>query len=86
MQSVSLSRLSQQNALMLIAPNMESLRKIDAVAKIAGVEQYAVLSKRRDVASGNLTGFILLAGDARGRDLLIVGDLCDAGDTFIGSA
>ncbi|MDU5715975.1 MAG: phosphoribosyltransferase family protein [Citrobacter freundii] len=81
-----LSRLFQQNALMLVAPDAGSLKKIDAVARAAGVEQYAILSKKRDVASGSLTGFALLAGDVRGRDLLIVDDLCDAGGTFIGSA
>ncbi|MDU5731285.1 MAG: phosphoribosyltransferase family protein [Citrobacter freundii] len=86
MQSASLSRLFQQNALMLVAPDAGSLKKIDAVARAAGVEQYAILSKKRDVASGSLTGFALLAGDVRGRDLLIVDDLCDAGGTFIGSA
>ena len=86
MQSASLSRLFQQNALMLVAPDAGSLKKIDAVARAAGVEQYAILSKKRDVASGSLTGFALLAGDVRARDLLIVDDLCDAGGTFIGSA
>ncbi|MBY5091839.1 ribose-phosphate diphosphokinase [Citrobacter freundii] len=86
MQSASLSRLFQQNALMLVAPDAGSLKKIDAVARAAGVEQYVILSKKRDVASGSLTGFALLAGDVRGRDLLIVDDLCDAGGTFIGSA
>ncbi|MDE9703136.1 ribose-phosphate diphosphokinase [Citrobacter portucalensis] len=86
MQSTSLSRLFQQNALMLVAPDAGSLKKIDAVARVAAVEQYAILSKKRDVASGSLTGFALLAGDVRGRDLLIVDDLCDAGGTFIGSA
>ena len=86
MQSASLSRLFQQNALMLVAPDAGSLKKIDAVARAAGVEQYAILSNKRDVASGSLTGFTLLAGDVRGRDLLIVDDLCDAGGTFIGSA
>ena len=86
MQSASLSRLFQQNALMLVAPDAGSLKKIDAVARAAAVEQYAILSKKRDVASGSLTGFTLLAGDVRGRDLLIVDDLCDAGGTFIGSA
>ena len=51
MQSASLSRLFQQNALMLVAPDAGSLKKIDAVARAAGVEQYAILSKKRDVAS-----------------------------------
>ncbi|VEA70565.1 ribose-phosphate diphosphokinase [Serratia rubidaea] len=36
------------------------------------------MTKHRDVQSGELTGFTLLAGDVRDRDVLIVDDLCDA--------
>ncbi|ATX00409.1 ribose-phosphate pyrophosphokinase [Citrobacter braakii] len=86
LQSATLPHLFQQNALMLVAPDAGALKKIDAVARAAGVEEYAILSKKRDVASGKLTGFSLMAGDVRGRDMLIVDDLCDAGGTFIGSA
>ncbi|WP_410684174.1 ribose-phosphate diphosphokinase [Citrobacter europaeus] len=86
LQSATLPHLFQQNALMLVAPDAGALKKIDAVARAAGVEEYAILSKKRDVASGKLTGFSLMAGDVRGRDVLIVDDLCDAGGTFIGSA
>lgn len=86
LQSATLPHLFQQNALMLVAPDAGALKKIDAVARAAGVEEYAILSKKRDVASGKLTRFSLMAGDVRGRDVLIVDDLCDAGGTFIGSA
>lgn len=86
LQSTTLQRLFTQNALMLVAPDAGALKKIDAVARAAGVAEYAILSKKRDVASGNLTGFTLVAGDVKGRDVLIVDDLCDAGGTFIGSA
>ncbi|KDF07879.1 ribose-phosphate pyrophosphokinase [Citrobacter freundii] len=86
LQSATLPHLFQQNALMLVAPDAGALKKIDAAARAAGVEEYAILSKKRDVASGKLTGFSLMAGDVRGRDMLIVDDLCDAGGTFIGSA
>lgn len=86
LQSTTLCHRFQQKALMLVAPDAGALKKIDAVARATGVSEYAILSKKRDVASGNLTGFALVAGDVRGRDLLIVDDLCDAGGTFIGSA
>lgn len=86
LQSATLPHLFQQNALMLVAPDAGALKKIDAASRAAGVEEYAILSKKRDVASGKLTGFSLMAGDVRGRDMLIVDDLCDAGGTFIGSA
>ena len=86
LQSATLQRQFQQNALMLVAPDAGALKKIDAVARAAGTAEYAILSKKRDVASGNLTGFALVAGDVKDRDVLIVDDLCDAGGTFIGSA
>ena len=84
--SRTLARQFQQQALMLVAPDAGALKKIDAVARAAGAADYAVLTKKRDVASGNLTGFALVSGEVKGRDLLIVDDLCDAGGTFIGSA
>lgn len=84
--SPTLARQFQQQALMLVAPDAGALKKIDAVARATGASEYAVLTKKRDVASGNLTGFALVSGDVKGRDLLIVDDLCDAGGTFIGSA
>ncbi|NDO83549.1 ribose-phosphate pyrophosphokinase [Citrobacter sp. NCU1] len=86
LQSTTLRRQFQQHALMLVAPDAGALKKIDAVARAAGGAEYAILSKKRDVASGNLTGFALVAGDVKDRDVLIVDDLCDAGGTFIGSA
>lgn len=86
LQSASLRRQFQQNKLMLVAPDAGAMKKIDAVARAVGASEYAILSKKRDVASGNLTGFALVAGDVAGKDLLIVDDLCDAGGTFIGSA
>lgn len=84
--SPTLARQFQQQALMLVAPDAGALKKIDAVARATGASEYAVLTKKREVASGNLTGFALVSGDVKGRDVLIVDDLCDAGGTFIGSA
>lgn len=86
LQSATLRRRFQQHTLMLVAPDAGALKKIDGVARAVGVSDYATLSKKRDVASGNLTGFALVSGDVKGKDLLIVDDLCDAGGTFIGSA
>lgn len=86
LQNPHLQQAIRRNALMLVAPDAGALKKIDAVAKACGAAEYAILSKVRDVASGALTGFALLAGDVAGKDVLIVDDLCDAGGTFIGSA
>ncbi|MDF7758439.1 ribose-phosphate diphosphokinase [Kosakonia cowanii] len=86
LQSETLRRAIAQGELMLVAPDAGALKKIHNVAKATGAENYAILTKERDVASGNLTGFALVAGEVAGKDLLIVDDLCDAGGTFIGSA
>ncbi|MDN2487143.1 ribose-phosphate diphosphokinase [Kosakonia sacchari] len=86
MQSETLRRAIRNRELMLVAPDAGALKKIHNVAKASGAQEYAILTKERDVATGNLTGFALVAGDVAGKDLLIVDDLCDAGGTFIGSA
>lgn len=86
LQSETLRRAIAQGELMLVAPDAGALKKIHNVAKATGAKNYAILTKERDVASGNLTGFALVAGKVAGKDLLIVDDLCDAGGTFIGSA
>jgi len=86
LQSETLRRAIAQGDLMLVAPDAGALKKIHNVAKATGAKSYAILTKERDVATGNLTGFALVAGEVAGKDLLIVDDLCDAGGTFIGSA
>lgn len=72
--------------MMLIAPDAGALKKIHALAQQVKAQEYGILGKHRDIASGALSGFELLKGDVAGRDVLIADDLCDAGGTFIGSA
>ncbi|TDN52635.1 MULTISPECIES: ribose-phosphate diphosphokinase [Buttiauxella] len=76
----------REGRLMLIAPDAGALKKIHLVAQATGASTFGILTKQRDVASGVLTGFALVAGDVAGKDVLIADDLCDAGGTFIGSA
>ena len=86
MKSEKLRQAISSGKLMLVAPDAGALKKIHNVAKASGARDYAILTKERDVATGNLTGFALVSGDVAGKDVLIVDDLCDAGGTFIGSA
>lgn len=86
MKSETLRQAIRAGKLMLVAPDAGALKKIHNVAKASGVRDYAILTKERDVTTGNLTGFALVSGDVAGKDVLIVDDLCDAGGTFIGSA
>lgn len=83
--SPSLCRALEQG-MMLIAPDAGALKKVHALAQQVNVQEYGILGKHRDIASGALSGFELLKGDVAGRDVLIADDLCDAGGTFIGSA
>lgn len=86
LQSKTLERALKAGELMLVAPDAGALKKIHAVAQAAGVHEFAILTKQRNVATGELTGFRLVDGDVKGKPVLIVDDLCDAGGTFIGSA
>ncbi|EPX1400792.1 ribose-phosphate diphosphokinase [Cronobacter sakazakii] len=86
LQSKTLERALKAGELMLVAPDAGALKKIHAVAQAAGVHEFAILTKQRNVATGELTGFRLVDGDVKGKAVLIVDDLCDAGGTFIGSA
>ena len=86
MKSENLRQAISTGKLMLVAPDAGALKKIHNVAKASGARDYAILTKERDVATGNLTGFSLVSGNVAGKDMLIVDDLCDAGGTFIGSA
>jgi len=42
--------------------------------------------KTRDVKDGTISGFEVYADDLKGRDCIIVDDICDGGGTFIGLA
>lgn len=86
MKSENLRQAISTGKLMLVAPDAGALKKMHNVAKASGARDYAILTKERDVATGNLTGFSLVSGNVAGKDVLIVDDLCDAGGTFIGSA
>lgn len=86
MQSQTLVRALTAGELLLVAPDAGALKKIHAVAQAVGAEGFATLTKQRNVATGELTGFRLVDGDVKDKAVLIVDDLCDAGGTFIGSA
>lgn len=86
LQSETLTDALRKGELQLVAPDAGALKKIHAVAQAVGAEGFATLTKQRNVVTGELTGFRLVDGDVKGKAVLIVDDLCDAGGTFIGSA
>ena len=83
MKSENLRQAISTGKLMLVAPDAGALKKIHNVAKASGARDYAILTKERDVATGNLTGFSLVSGNVAGKDVLIVDDLCDAGSAQV---
>lgn len=70
----------------LISPDGGALKKIYKVA--AELKTYRVVEggKKRDVKTGQLSGFSVSETDLDGKPCLIVDDICDGGGTFLGLA
>jgi ribose-phosphate pyrophosphokinase len=64
-------------------PDAGAIKKADGW--ISGRESVQCL-KKRDMRTGKLSGFEVLADDLTGKTMVIVDDLCDAGGTFLGLA
>lgn len=71
---------------LLVSPDGGALKKIYKLAE--KLKNYEVLecSKQRDVKTRKLSGFKVYAEDLKGRDCIIIDDICDGGRTFIGLA
>lgn len=72
--------------LILISPDGGALKKIYKVASYLQDYEVVECSKSRDVETGKLTGFKVYSEDLKGKDCLIVDDICDGGGTFLGLA
>lgn len=72
--------------LVLISPDGGALKKIYKLSEQLGGIPVIECSKVRDVATGKLKSFTVYADDLKGRNGLIVDDICDGGGTFIGLA
>ena len=71
---------------LLVSPDAGALKKIYTLSAYLGGLEIIECSKSRDVRTGQLKGFKVYADDLKGRDCLIVDDICDGGGTFIGLA
>ena len=71
---------------LLISPDGGALKKIYKLSEFLGGIEVVECSKSRDVKTGVLKGFQVYDNDLRGRDCLIIDDICDGGGTFIGLA
>ncbi len=72
--------------IVLISPDAGALKKIYTLAK--HLQKYEVIecSKTRNVLTGKIKDFKVYHEDLNGKDCLIVDDICDGGQTFIGLA
>lgn len=68
----------------LVSPDGGALKKIYNIAKIFNFGNIIVASKHRDIATGNiLSTEVPGLNNHRGRDFIIIDDICDGGRTFI---
>ena len=77
---------SINSEVILISPDGGALKKIYKVSEFLGGLPVVECSKKRNVKNGKLEGFKVYEDDLKGKDCLIVDDICDGGGTFIGLA
>ena len=71
----------------LISPDAGSNKKIGKLAKYLStfnVVDVVKCDKTRDVKTGEITNFEVYTDNLKGRDCVIVDDICDGGGTFLG--
>jgi len=78
--------LATESNYYLIAPDAGALKKAYGVAQALGGCSIIECSKKRNVVTGQLSGFKVYADDLQGKTCVIVDDICDGGGTFLGLA
>ena len=70
----------------LVSPDAGAQKKVYQVARALGGRQVLDCGKRRDVRTGELSGFAVYAHDREiaGKPCLLLDDICDGGGTFLG--
>lgn len=66
----------------LCAPDLGATKKIFDTVRAIGHEDYLQAVKIRDVKTGNIAKCDIQCGDLKGKDVVIVDDLCDGGASF----
>ncbi|MEW7291736.1 ribose-phosphate diphosphokinase [Aquimarina sp. 2304DJ70-9] len=70
----------------LVAPDGGALKKIYKVSEYLGGVEVIECSKKRDVKTGELSGFRVYEKDLKDKHCVVVDDICDGGGTFLGLA
>jgi len=69
---------------MLISPDAGASKKIFKLASALNIPTVIECGKKRDVITGQLSGFHVPLDNLENKPCLIVDDICDGGGTFIG--
>lgn len=73
-------KIKEEN-LLLVSPDAGAMKKTQALADAMGLHGVVIGIKKRDVSTGAISDTAIL-GDVKGRDVLIMDDICDYGGTF----
>lgn len=75
------------NEVILISPDSGANKKCNKLFDNVKVfSNFVKCDKKRDVSTGELSGFEVFCDDLKGKTCIIVDDICDGGRTFIGIA
>lgn len=72
------------NDFVLISPDAGASKKVFKLASQLGHSHVLECGKKRDLATGKLSGFVVPTDNINGKPCLLVDDICDGGGTFIG--
>ena len=67
----------------IVAPDAGATKKAEVFAKAVGAASVIQCMKKRDLATGQLSGFVCTE-DVTDKHLFILDDICDGGGTFLG--
>lgn len=70
---------------LFVSPDSGANKKINKLSEILG-NSVVKCDKKREVATGTLSGIEVFSTDLNGMDCLIIDDICDGGRTFTGIA
>lgn len=72
--------------LVVASPDKGGIIKATAYAKFLGAEEIAVVYKKRDIMLNNVSNTLLMIGNVKGRDILLVDDMIDTAGTIVNAA
>lgn len=75
-------RLNNPSLAWLVCPDEGANKRVDEVGKYIGNYNIVRSIKEREISTGKILGINVLSEDLKGRECMIVDDLCDGGRTF----